>query len=74
MVRLVQQDRRIADGTSPRLPGRGAYLHRQESCLDLALRRRAVQRALRVEVPADDPVVAALRADAPGWNLTPPAG
>lgn len=74
MVRLVERGGRIADGTSPRLPGRGAYLHREDSCLDLALRRRAIQRGLRAEVPADDPVVAALRADAPGWNHSPPAG
>jgi hypothetical protein len=28
-------------------PGRGAYLHRDPDCLDLAVRRRAVGRALR---------------------------
>ena len=28
-------------------PGRGAYLHRSEACLRLAVRRRAVGRALR---------------------------
>jgi len=28
-------------------PGRGAYLHRTHACLDLAVRRRAVGRALR---------------------------
>jgi predicted RNA-binding protein YlxR (DUF448 family) len=28
-------------------PGRGAYLHRNPDCLDQAVRRRAVGRALR---------------------------
>uniref|UniRef100_UPI0025CEFC9B YlxR family protein n=1 Tax=uncultured Aeromicrobium sp. TaxID=337820 RepID=UPI0025CEFC9B len=31
------------------LPGRGAYLHPSPECLDLAIRRRAFGRALRVE-------------------------
>ncbi|CAA9383927.1 MAG: COG2740: Predicted nucleic-acid-binding protein implicated in transcription termination [uncultured Propionibacteriaceae bacterium] len=31
-----------------REPGRGAYLHRNPECLDQAVRRRAVGRALKV--------------------------
>ncbi|RLV56988.1 YlxR family protein [Aeromicrobium phragmitis] len=31
------------------LPGRGAYLHPSPECLDLAIRRRAFGRALRIE-------------------------
>ncbi len=31
------------------LPGRGAHVHPQPSCLELALRRRAFGRALRFE-------------------------
>lgn len=30
------------------MPGRGAYLHRDQKCLELAIRRRSVARALRV--------------------------
>ncbi|MFS3129651.1 YlxR family protein [Nocardioides sp. Bht2] len=30
-------------------PGRGAYLHRDVECLDLAVRRRAFARALRLD-------------------------
>ncbi|MCL1870712.1 MAG: YlxR family protein [Promicromonosporaceae bacterium] len=48
-------------GASPRvvvdvrkaLPGRGAWVHPSTACLDLAARRRAVPRALRVTVPLD---------------------
>jgi hypothetical protein len=41
-------------------PGRGAYLHPAESCLDRALKRRAIGRALRASVDPDQ-VDAALR-------------
>ncbi|HUW16411.1 MAG TPA: YlxR family protein, partial [Actinomycetes bacterium] len=36
-----------------RRPGRGAYLHPDRACLDLAVRRRAFPRALRVPGPID---------------------
>ena len=36
-----------------RLPGRGAWLHPTPECLDLALRRKAFGRALRVKVLLD---------------------
>ena len=35
------------------LPGRGAWVHPTAACLDLAVRRRAVPRALRVTAPLD---------------------
>ena len=35
------------------LPGRGAHLHPDPRCLELAQRRRAFGRALRVEGPLD---------------------
>ncbi|WP_083542545.1 YlxR family protein [Kribbia dieselivorans] len=40
-----------------RLPGRGAWLHPSRSCLDLALRRRAFPRALRVTAAVDSAVL-----------------
>jgi len=36
-----------------RLPGRGAWLHRSTECLQLAIRRRAFGRALRLTTPVD---------------------
>lgn len=36
-----------------RLPGRGAHVHLDLQCLDLAQRRRAFPRALRVPGPLD---------------------
>ncbi len=35
------------------LPGRGAYLHPDPACLDLAVRRRAFPRALRLQGTLD---------------------
>ena len=40
------------------LPGRGAWLHPTGECFDLAVRRRAFGRALRVSVPLDTTAVA----------------
>ncbi|GAA4906900.1 hypothetical protein GCM10025789_27970 [Tessaracoccus lubricantis] len=42
LVRLVRRDTTVLDGTAPRLPGRGAYLHAR--CLELAERRHAIRR------------------------------
>ena len=36
-----------------RMPGRGAHLHPDPACLDLAVRRRAIGRALRYDGPLD---------------------
>jgi predicted RNA-binding protein YlxR (DUF448 family) len=35
------------------LPGRGAHLHPDLACLDLAVRRRAFPRAFRLQGPLD---------------------
>ena len=40
------------------LPGRGAWLHPTGECFDLAVRRRAFGRALRVSAPLDTSAVA----------------
>jgi predicted RNA-binding protein YlxR (DUF448 family) len=50
-VRSLALDRR------GRLPGRGAYLHPDLRCLDLAERRRAFPRALRLAGPLDTSVL-----------------
>lgn len=52
-----------------RLPGRGAWVHRDLGCLDLADRRRAFPRALRRSGSLD---LAGLRAVAQDWPRTAP--
>ncbi|WP_454294407.1 YlxR family protein [Salana multivorans] len=51
-------------------PGRGGWLHPQHSCLELALRRGTVARALRLQPPVDTTAVASWMA----LNGVPAAG
>ncbi|WP_275296141.1 YlxR family protein [Jiangella ureilytica] len=46
-------ERALVPDLGGRLPGRGAYLHPSQECLDLAEHRRAFSRALRAEGPLD---------------------
>jgi predicted RNA-binding protein YlxR (DUF448 family) len=52
LIRLVRDPAGavVADPTG-RASGRGAYLHADQACFDLARKRRALERALRAEVP-----------------------
>ena len=47
LVRLVWHGTIVVD-LSQTEPGRGAYLHRRPECLELAVQRRSLGRALRV--------------------------
>jgi predicted RNA-binding protein YlxR (DUF448 family) len=47
LLRLVARDGAVEADPHQVLPGRGAYLHPTEACLDKALKRRALGRALR---------------------------
>lgn len=42
LIRLVRDRDRVIDGTSPRLPGRGGYVH--AGCVELAVKRQAIRR------------------------------
>jgi len=44
---------RVVADVRASLPGRGAWIHPAPACLELADRRRAVPRALRVAGPVD---------------------
>ena len=52
LLRVVASDRgaglEVVPDPAGRAPGRGAHLHPTAECLELALRRRAFPRALRV--------------------------
>jgi len=52
LIRMVSAGDGVVIDLPQSAPGRGAYLHPVPGCLDLAVRRRAVGRALRV--PAVD--------------------
>ena len=51
MMRVVRVGDEAVEGTSPRLPGRGAYVHRD--CLPLAVQRHAFRRAFGSGVGTD---------------------
>jgi hypothetical protein len=54
LLRVVAVDGEIVVDPLARSPGRGAYLHPSQECLEQARRRRAFPRALRVTRPLDD--------------------
>ncbi len=53
LLRVVAQEGAAVPDPSHRLPGRGAHVHPVVGCLDLAEKRRAFPRALRVAGPLD---------------------
>ncbi|HXS65040.1 MAG TPA: YlxR family protein [Streptosporangiaceae bacterium] len=58
LLRVVAVNGEIVADPAARSPGRGAYLHPSQDCLEQARRRRAFPRALRVTGPlADDGLV-----------------
>ncbi|GLZ11145.1 hypothetical protein Acsp04_13800 [Actinomadura sp. NBRC 104425] len=59
LLRLVAVEGVIVPDPRGRMPGRGAHLHPDPGCLELAERRRAFPRAFRLAGPLD---TSALRA------------
>ncbi|WP_129842761.1 YlxR family protein [Streptomyces sp. RFCAC02] len=53
LLRVVAHGDRCVPDLRGTLPGRGAYLHPTPDCLELAVRRRAFPRALKVQGPLD---------------------
>ncbi|WP_307874623.1 YlxR family protein [Frankia nepalensis] len=51
LLRIVVVDGELVPDVRRRMPGRGAHVHPDLACLDLAERRRAFPRALRVPGP-----------------------
>ncbi|MDQ6710718.1 MAG: YlxR family protein [Candidatus Dormibacteraeota bacterium] len=54
LVQLVAVDGRIVANPGPKVRGRSAYLCQEPACWATAEKRRALDRALRVTVTADD--------------------
>jgi predicted RNA-binding protein YlxR (DUF448 family) len=54
LLRVVAIDGDVVVDPLARSPGRGAYLHPSQECLERARRRRAFPRALRVTGPLAD--------------------
>ncbi|MEV5828411.1 YlxR family protein [Spirillospora sp. NPDC052242] len=59
LLRLVVVEGVIVPDPRGRMPGRGAHLHPDPGCLELAERRRAFPRAFRLQGPLDAGVLRA---------------
>ena len=71
LLRVVRSpDGAVVHDPSARAPGRGAYLHADAVCIELARRRRALERALKAQV--SDGVWADLTAAATAPQTPPP--
>ncbi|MGW1627199.1 YlxR family protein [Streptomyces sp. NPDC002172] len=53
LLRIVAIEDECVPDPRGTLPGRGAYVHPAQVCLDQAVRRRALPRALRAPGPLD---------------------
>ncbi|MFT4307509.1 MAG: YlxR family protein [Microbacterium sp.] len=53
LLRVVVRGSQLVPDERAVLPGRGAWLHPTRHCMDVALRRHAFVRALRVSGPLD---------------------
>ena len=60
LLRVVARDGALVVDHRRVLPGRGAHVHPDPGCLELAERRRAFPRALRVAGPLDTAAVRAV--------------
>ncbi|MFR9755188.1 YlxR family protein [Streptomyces sp. TR06-5] len=65
LLRVVLIEGRIVPDLRGTLPGRGAYVHPAQTCVDLAVRRRAFQRAFRVPGPLDTAELQSLQPQPP---------
>ncbi len=57
LIRIVLRDGGVAVDVRQREPGRGAYVHPRPECLDHALKRRSLGRALRSEIDGQQAAV-----------------
>lgn len=73
LLRVVARDGALAPDPRRLLPGRGAHVHPDPRCLELAVRRRAFPRALRVSGPLDVTELRKLVPDAPETGPPPPS-
>lgn len=54
LLRLVRTDAGVMVDPGGKLPGRGAYLHPDRNCWEIALRSRRLEQALRTSLSPED--------------------
>jgi predicted RNA-binding protein YlxR (DUF448 family) len=57
LIRIVPRNGGVTVDVRQREPGRGAYLHPRSECLEQALKRRSLGRALRSEIDGQQAAV-----------------
>ena len=57
LLRVVAQGGEVVPDHSATLPGRGAWVHPTAACVELAAKRRAFGRALRVSTALDTQLI-----------------
>ena len=57
LIRIVPRNGGVAVDVRQHEPGRGAYLHPRPECLEQALKRRSLGRALRSEIDGQQAAV-----------------
>jgi predicted RNA-binding protein YlxR (DUF448 family) len=50
MARIVARPRGALDDLTGRAEGRGAYLHREAGCVEIARKRKALERSLKTQI------------------------
>jgi predicted RNA-binding protein YlxR (DUF448 family) len=65
LLRVVARDGVVTPDHSASLPGRGGWVHPDPACVELAIKRKAFGRALRVTTPLDAAQLAATVGSSP---------
>ncbi|AZT90187.1 YlxR family protein [Caldicellulosiruptor changbaiensis] len=53
LLRIAKNNEGIFIDEKQRLPGRGAYLCKNEECLHLAMKKKGLERSLKVAIPKE---------------------
>ena len=54
LLRVARTPEGVRVDPAGKLPGRGAYVHREAQCVEAALKRKAFERALRASLDAGE--------------------
>ena len=63
LLRVVARDGAVTPDPSASLPGRGGWVHPTRECIEIAVKRKAFGRALRVSTSLSTDAVLALAGD-----------
>lgn len=63
LIRVVRSPQGVCIDPTGRMPGRGAYLHNTKECWEKALKRGALDRALKTELSPEERITLQKHAD-----------